>query len=135
MDLDKAYSEADKFDQEQWLKWFQDKYEILCKRTERPKLGYIIHRLNEAGIASVIYGSSFHAEECLYVEKSKIEEAWKILESTFNPEAPNGYVSTLDDMRDDDGVFYEYENTQPDPELWGVEDDVRKAALNHRGEP
>lgn len=26
------------------------KWELLCKRTDFPKLGYIIHRLKEAGI-------------------------------------------------------------------------------------
>jgi hypothetical protein len=105
-DLDAAYAGAAEFDAKMLAEWIEKKFERFTKRTEYPKLGYIIHQLNEAGIASIIHGSSFHAP-LLYVERGKLDEAWAIL------------TPALDELDDDDPSFTEYVNEKPDTDLYG----------------
>ena len=73
-----CYAEAAKFDEVQQEKWLKANFVAFCRRTERPKLGYIIHRLNLAGIACILHGDSFHAP----ILCSR-EEAWREEVITF----------------------------------------------------
>lgn len=61
---------------------------LFCKRTEYPKLGYIIHRLNEAGIACTFNDGnevhSFHAEHILLVDENRADDAWNLLRERWH---------------------------------------------------
>lgn len=108
---------------------------MLCKRTDYPKLGYIIHRLDEMGIAcSFEYGKdgreirSFHADHILMVESQRFDEAWKLLGEKWSMK--RGCQDTrgktmLDEMPDDHPAFVKYADVEPmaeepfDPVAWG----------------
>ena len=81
-------------------------WELFTKRTDYPKLGYIIKRLKDEGIACKFDGRSWHADHCLMVEASRIQDAWAILS-----ERHGRY--TLDDVRDDHPKFEAWETEQP----------------------
>lgn len=93
-------------------------WQLLCKRTDYPKLGYIIHRLRKLGIATRFSGRSFHAEHILEVDAERFGEAWALLgENMRSPLAAlAGRKVTLDDMPDDHPLFYDYRDVQPDHE-------------------
>jgi hypothetical protein len=82
------------------------KFVTLCKRTNYPKLGYIIHELNEKGIACRFNGESFHADHILEVVESRIDDASAILD-----ERHGRY--TLDNVRDDHPKFLPYADVRP----------------------
>lgn len=105
--LDKKYAEAFEFDRKQFERWLREKFVLMCKRTDFPKLGYIIHRLNELGIPCILYGRSFHADNCLWVDESRAQEAWDILSEKFGKKR-------LDDIRDDDPRFERYVAERPE---------------------
>lgn len=86
---------------------------LFTKRTEFPKLGYIIHRLNNAGIPSVLDGSSSHAP-ILRVRKGHENDAWRILDEKASPRSRK----TIDDMDDDDKRFSGYGGRMPNEKLW-----------------
>jgi hypothetical protein len=79
---------------------------LLCKRTEYPKLGYIIFKLRELGIRTRFNGGSWHAEHRLEVDESRAQDAWDLLAS--------GGSRTLDDIDDDHPAFAAYCDIQPD---------------------
>ena len=103
--LDASYASAAEFDAKMMNEWVAAKFEQFTKRTDYPKLGYLINRLNDLGIASIVYGNSFHAP-ILYVEKGKLDEAWSVL---------NRFIDELDD---DDPSFAAYADEQPDTDLY-----------------
>jgi hypothetical protein len=83
------------------IKWTQ-----FTKRTNYPKLGYIIKRLKDKRIACRFNGESWHAP-ILDVDDSKFKEALAILgERHYNK-------FTLDDARDDHPKFFDYRDEKP----------------------
>jgi len=112
--LDRAYAEAHEFDEKQRRKWIEENFVLFCKRTDYPKLGYIIQRLNDEGIPCLMEGRSFHADHCLYVFKPYEKEAWNVLD-----EKRGRY--RLDDVRDDHPSFLPYQDVEPAPieDGWG----------------
>jgi hypothetical protein len=70
-----------------------NKWVILCKRTESPKLEWLARKLGAAGIANKIEGSSFHAP-LLWVKEQDLDPAWEILDP-------------VDDYPDDHEMFQE----------------------------
>jgi hypothetical protein len=110
-ELDRCYAEAAKFDEAQQEKWLKANFVAFCRRTERPKLGYLIRRLNLADIACVLHGESAHAP-ILWVKKTDEAAAWQLLAEKF----PAGDLrQTLDDIPDDDPTFLEWADEQPEP--------------------
>jgi len=81
-------------------------YVTFTRRTDFPKLGYIIDRLNELNIPSVLHGDTFHADHILWVPESRHEEAWAILDDKWGDDR-------LDDVPDDDPSFEEYALVRP----------------------
>lgn len=75
------------------------------KRTNYPKLGYIIYRLKEQGIACRLNGESWHAP-ILEVDAAKLGEAWQVLGEK------HGRYS-LDDLRDDNPKFLPFSEERP----------------------
>jgi hypothetical protein len=69
------------------------------KRTDWPKLGWLISELEAAGITCELGGESFHAP-ILLVDESKIDQAWEILDP-------------VDDIEDDDPRYAGYEEVLP----------------------
>jgi hypothetical protein len=114
--LERRYGQAQAFDDAQKDKWLRRVSKVFTKRTDFPKLGYIIHRLNELGIPSALWGKSFHGP-ILRVHKDFVDEAWRVLDE---PVVMGGRwrAGELDDIEDDDPVFYAYEKMRPDPDLW-----------------
>lgn len=104
LELDATYASAAAFDARMFDQWVEATFELFTKRTDYPKLGYLIDRLNEAGIASIVHGESFHAP-LLWVEKGALEAAW-------------GILTPIDDVNDDDPRFEAYADTRPDPDLY-----------------
>lgn len=94
----------------------------LCKRTNDPKLAYIEYLLDNAGITSRRNGESFHAP-ILEVDARYTDDAWGLLEP-------------IDDVDDVDERFLGAENLR-DAQRAAYDEcaELRKAALNHRGEP
>lgn len=90
------------------------KYVTLCKRTNFPKLGYIIHQLNIQNISCCLDGQSFHAP-ILKVDESKWNQAFEILLQKWNKTGfPSQNARTkLDDMPDDHNCFNMYANIKP----------------------
>lgn len=80
---------------------------IFCKRTNYPKLGYIISRLNAMGIPCQIKGESFHAP-ILCIPKGAEEIADKILTRKIH-----GRI--VDNIPDDDPQFNLFKNVKPNP--------------------
>jgi hypothetical protein len=111
--LDESYASAAAFDAKQQEAWLQSNTVLLCKRTDFPKLGYIIFRLNEAGIPSKLHGQSFHAP-CLYVPTVHEAAAWAVLD-----ERASARGKRLDDLADDNKRFAAYNQVQPNADLWG----------------
>lgn len=64
---------------------------LFTKRTESPKLAWLEHQLDEAGIPHRRNGSSFHAP-ILEVPENRLGAAWSILDP-------------VDDIPDDDPMF------------------------------
>lgn len=106
-----------------------EKWKILCKRTEDPKLAWIQTRLAELGIPSRRNGSSWHASHVLEVPSDQAQAAWDFLGSQWKHTR-----FTVDDIRDDHPDFIG--SVEPEPEPYEDEmGDLRRAALNYRGEP
>jgi hypothetical protein len=80
----------------------------LCRRTNYPKLGYIIYRLKLMGVACRFQGESWHAP-ILAVDKSKFKEAWMLLSEKFGRRC-------LDDISDDHWRWEKYDGERPDYE-------------------
>ena len=78
------------------------------RRTNFPKLAWLINELNKAGIANEITGESAHAP-ILSVDESRIDEAWDILDP-------------VDDVEDDDPRYanaqVEYDREECAPDFW-----------------
>jgi hypothetical protein len=83
------------------------KWVIFCKRTNYPKLGYIIHKLNEKGIPCVMHGESWHAP-ILCVPAQFEESADEILTAQFGSRI-------LDEVEDDYSAFIDYDHVKPNP--------------------
>ena len=120
----------------------------LCKRTEYPKLGYIIHRLHEEGIpCSFDYAEdgrevhSWHADHILLVSESHKDEAWDIMSEKWSKAAgkrSNKGRTTLDDMPDDHPAFADYHDVDPEDAAWGdagYSDPVRDGWVGKDGLP
>ena len=120
-ELDAAYTQAARFDAQQFYKWLDRNCVVFTKRTDFPKLGYLIHRLNEAGIPSVQHGDSWHAP-LLWVRKQDEKAADAILVSNY-------HGRRLDDVSDDAPSFRAYADTQPDPDLWAEGLTERETAM------
>jgi len=72
---------------------------VFTRRTNLPKLGWLMRQLQEAGIPHRLHGLSFHAP-ILWVRKADEGRAWAIL-------------SPVDDMPDDDDSFKCQSRTKP----------------------
>lgn len=86
-------------------------WELLCKRTNYPKLGYIIYRLQQAGIPYKLSEGSFHADPLLYVDKVYFLLANHLLGERWSKtkRCPNAKgKTTLGDMPDDDKCFTQF---------------------------
>lgn len=112
-DLDALYASSHDYDTKRFNEWIERTTVGITKRTEYPKLGYIIHRYNEAGIPSILHGQSRDAP-ILRVPKEYEDRAWDILGEKMTPRAKK----TLDDIRDDDPRFMAFYNVTPDTDLW-----------------
>jgi len=98
----------------QWVK--------LCRRTNDPKLSWLECQLDHEGIPNRRNGESFHAP-ILEVDARFEDEAGAILNS-------------VDDIADDDEKFLGAEAIRDaQREAYDECAELRKAALNHRGEP
>lgn len=85
------------------LKWV-----ILTKRTEDPKLAWLINQLDMKNIPNKIEGSSWHAP-LLWVDSEFMSDALTIL-------------ALVDEISDDDPLFNKYVDEPPepfDPKAWG----------------
>jgi len=80
------------------------------RRTNRPKLGYLIHRLKAAGIPCRFGVPSWHAPT-LEVPDERLAEAGKILDERIGRYC-------LDDIRDDHPRFRPYGDEEPSPKDW-----------------
>lgn len=100
-------------DRAQYEAWLSAATERLTKRTDYPKLGYIIHRLNELGIPSVLHGQSAHGP-ILLVAREFVDRAWDVLSEKWTPRARK----TIDDLDDEDERFDGFGGVSPDMELW-----------------
>jgi hypothetical protein len=99
-------------------------WETLCKRTGYPKLGYIIHRLKQAGIGCKFETDgdgngirSFHADNILLVDADRSDAAWEIMGEKWSKatgRASRRGRTTLDDMPDDHPAFSGYKDETPD---------------------
>ncbi len=119
----------------------------LCKRTEYPKLGYIIHRLKKAGIGCKFLTDSdgnvirsFHADNILLVDADKEAAAWGIMgekwsKATGQPSRRGR--TTLDNMPDDHPAFsgYEHETPGDDEEAEHGFDPIRDGWVGKDGRP
>ena len=104
---DACYEKAEKFSLKNPV--------VFCKRTDYPKLGYIIHRLNKIGIPSKLEGHSFHADHVLYVDKENERYALGVLNEKFGRSR-----RCIDDLPDDDQRFLPWAKTRPyTDEDWG----------------
>ena len=70
------------------------KYVAFTRRTEHPKLGFVLSKLDEADIKWRNAGYSFHAP-IIEIDESRQDDAWKILDP-------------IDDIEDDDVCFSEW---------------------------
>lgn len=69
----------------------KDHYVLFTKRTNQPKLGYLLKKCRDAGLRVELRGESFHAP-CSYVHKHDEPMAW-------------AFLDPIDDMPDDDPMF------------------------------
>lgn len=67
-------------------------YVLFTKRTNDPKLSYVLKKCREKGLRVKKSGKSFHAP-CSWVHVEDEEKAWEIL-------------SPIDDIDDNDPMFY-----------------------------
>lgn len=81
-------------------------YAILTRRTNYPKLGYIIFRLKEEGITCRLRENDSFYAPILEVDSSKFGDAWQLLEEKHGRYA-------LDDMRDNHPKFRQFEDEKP----------------------
>lgn len=97
------------------------KWETLCRRTEYPKLGYIIHRLKCLNIPCRFQCCAnglvrtFHASRILEVPSDRHTEAWIVLGERWSKAGqpnPRG-MTNLDDMPDDHPAFAPFSDIQP----------------------
>jgi len=109
---ERQYAESHAYTEAEFDRWVRKHTEVLTKRTDFPKLGYIISRLNQEGIPSVLHGESWHAP-ILRVSKHYESQAWDILSEKFE-----GSRKDIDNLDDDDPRFARYARVRPDPELW-----------------
>jgi hypothetical protein len=95
----------------------EQKWETLCRRTEYPKLGYIIYRLKQAGVPCKFAGyGSFHASNILLVDEAHADAAGEIMAEKWSKNrgvASDRGRTTLDDMPDDHPAFQEYSDEKP----------------------
>jgi hypothetical protein len=103
-----------------------ENWETLCKRTDYPKLGYIIHRLKQAGVPCKFETDeqgrrvgSFHASNILLIDEAHADAAWEIMgekwsKATGKPSSRGR--TTLDDMPDDHPAFRGYADETPGDE-------------------
>jgi hypothetical protein len=122
-------------------------WETLCKRTDYPKLGYIIHRLKQSGIDCKFLTNgdgdavrSFHADNILLVDSGKYDAAWELLGEKWSKArgmASRRGRTTLDDMPDDHPAFSGYENETPDGSEEGEHDfdPIRDGWVGKDGRP
>lgn len=80
-------------------------YVMFTKRTNYPKLGYIINRLKAKGVACRLNGASWHAP-ILEVDAAKLDQAWAILGEKIGR-------YPLDDVRDDLPRFQPFSEEKP----------------------
>jgi len=95
----------------------------LLRRTEYPKLGYLIRRFEDAGIPCRFERSAdgklmrtFHSSHILQIPDDMGPQAWKILDEPWARirGAPSLRGSTtLDDMPDDHPAFAPFANVVP----------------------
>lgn len=107
-------------------------WETLCKRTDYPKLGYIIYRLKLAGIPCQFETDengnrigSFHADNILQVAADRAEDAWKIMGEKWSKAsgaASSRGRTTLDEMPDDHPAFRGYMGERPCEDEDGEDD-------------
>ena len=105
--LDTVYAAASRHDQRKHDEWIKANFVALTRRTERPKLGYIIHALNEAGIPCIEYGESRDAP-ILRVAMEREADAWAILDGNY-------HGRTLDSVSDNAPSFRAYAQEQCAP--------------------
>jgi hypothetical protein len=79
---------------------------LFTKRTDYPKLGYILHRLKELAIACRFGNRTWHADLSLYVDKDRESDAWALLSERHGR-------FELDDIRDDHPKFKPFASEQP----------------------
>jgi len=82
-------------------------WELFTKRTNYPKLSWLIEKLNDAGISNKVDGDSRDAP-LLYVDSNRVGDAW-------------GILIPFDDVDDDSPMFsgYEGDDEFPDPRSSG----------------
>ena len=105
--LDDAYAQAAEADEKGHDEWVRKNFEVLTRRTDYPKLGYIIHCLNENGIACIVHGESAHAP-ILWVEVGEYNNAFNLTISN----------TELDEKPDDHPDFEQYMDTSPDTDFY-----------------
>ena len=74
-----------------WKEAKMNKYVLFTKRTNHPKLGYVLRKCKDAGLRVKKSGKSFHAP-CSWVHPEDEEAAWAIL-------------SPIDNIADGDPMF------------------------------
>lgn len=77
----------------------EGRWEVLCKRTNDPKLAWLEAQLQTMGIPSRRNGESWHAP-ILEVPAEHLDRAWKFLGSKLGR-----MRRTVDDIPDDDPMF------------------------------
>lgn len=100
------------------------KFVTFCKRTDYPKLGYLIYRLKEMGIPCRFASNenglirSFHASHILEVDEVHLEKADALLSEKWNQRGePSSRGRTrLDDLDDDHTAFFPYRDEVPEAE-------------------
>lgn len=114
-----------------------------CKRTDYPKLGYIIFRLKALGIpcrfASNELGflRSFHADYILEVDEASLEQADALLAEKWSKKGePSSRGRTrLDDIPDDHPCFFPYRDESPDDGEEETFDPIRSGWVGRDGRP
>jgi len=101
----------------------EQKWETLCKRTDYPKLGYIIHRLKQAGVPCKFETDergrrigSFHASNILLIDEDHADAAWELMGEKWSKTrgvASSSGRTSLDDMPDDHPAFRGYMDEKP----------------------
>jgi hypothetical protein len=125
----------------------ETKWETLCKRTDYPKLGYIIHRLKQAGIPCQFETDengrqigSFHSSYILQVAGDRADDAWEIMGEKWSRSrgaAGSRGRTSLDDMPDDHPAFRGYMDERPGDDEEGEHDfdPIRDGWVGKDGRP